>query len=337
MKLCFLIVATSISSLTLVAQDIQYSQFYAAPLFLNPAFTGSEENTRVGLNYRNQWPGLAHSFDAYSAYFDRFIEDKNSSIGIVVNGSHESLAQINNMEVGALYSYRLDLGGSHLLNFGGQITYVSRNARFEDLVFGSQIDIDRGTVDGSSSVLPLRDSQHRYADVSFGILWNSRNMWLGVSAHHLTRPNLSYINDVGNDLAIKYGVHGGVRIDLSGGFINDYFNNTLQERALFFAFNYKKQDSFNQLDVGGQIFFEPLILGVWYRGLPVKYNLPNNESVILLVGVALNNGMDIGYSFDVTTSRLGIQNSGGAHEVSLRYSFYRGDTYKRDFKLLPFF
>jgi len=337
MKLFFRIVALLMWSLPLVAQDIQYSQFYAAPLFLNPAFTGSEENTRVGVNYRNQWPGLSHSFNAYSAYFDHFMEGSNSSIGIIVNGSRESLAQVSNMEVGALYSYRLRLGEYQFLNFGGQISYVSRNAAFEDLVFGSQIDIDRGTVDGSMPNLPYGDSQHHYADIDFGMLWNSKNLWLGASAHHLTQPHFSYIDDITNRLPIKYGVHGGVRLDLTGGFINDYFNNTLQERAMFFAFNYKSQDPFNQLDVGGQIFFEPLLLGIWYRGLPVKYSLPNHESIILLVGFALKNGMDIGYSFDVTTSKLGLKNSGGAHELSFRYSFYKGDPYKRKWRLLPFF
>src|SRR5690554_123711 len=337
MKLFFRIAAIWVLSTPLAAQDTQYSQFYAAPLYLNPAFTGSEENTRVGINYRNQWPGLPHSFNAYSAYFDHFMEGRNSGIGILVNGSRENLASISNLELGALYSYRLRLGEYQFLNFGGQISYVSRNAAFEDLVFGSQIDIDRGVVDGSIPFLPVEDHQHQYVDVNFGMLWYSKNIWFGASAHHLTRPNLSYINNEHDRLPIKYGVHGGVRLDLSGGFINDYFNNTLQERAMFFAFNYKSQDPFHQLDVGGQIFFEPLILGLWYRGLPVKYNFPNNESIILLVGLALKNGMDIGYSFDATTSKLGLKNSGGAHEVSIRYSFYKGDPYKRDFKLLPFF
>jgi type IX secretion system PorP/SprF family membrane protein len=337
MRLFFSIGWILVLSMPSIAQDIQYSQFYAAPLYLNPAMTGSEENTRVGINYRSQWPGLEYSFNAYSAYYDHFIEGRNSSIGLIVNGSRESLARINNIEIGGLYSYRLRLGESQFLNFGGQLSYVSRNSLFEDLVFGSQIDVDRGIIDGSVPYLPVQESQHRYADLGFGMLWNSKNLWLGASAHHLTRPRLSSLFEENNRLAIKYGLHGGLRLDLSGGFINDYFNNTLQERAVFFAFNYKNQDPFHQLDVGGQIFFEPLILGLWYRGLPIKYNFPNIESIIALVGLALQNGLDVGYSFDVTTSKLGLSNSGGAHELSIRYSFYKGNPYKRESKLLPFF
>ncbi|WP_287060456.1 type IX secretion system membrane protein PorP/SprF, partial [Algoriphagus sp.] len=40
------------------AQDPQYSQYYAAPLYLNPAMAGGELTGRVGFNYRNQWPSI---------------------------------------------------------------------------------------------------------------------------------------------------------------------------------------------------------------------------------------------------------------------------------------
>ena len=49
------------------AQDPQFSQFYAAPLYINPAFTGASEYTRIGANYRNQWPGISGSFVTTSA------------------------------------------------------------------------------------------------------------------------------------------------------------------------------------------------------------------------------------------------------------------------------
>ena len=94
---------------TLSAQDVQYSQFYAAPLYLNPALTGASELTRVGVNYRNQWPGLDHSFNSYSAYIDHYIFDYNSGIGLIFNGNQETLANLSTNEIGLSYSYRLRL------------------------------------------------------------------------------------------------------------------------------------------------------------------------------------------------------------------------------------
>jgi hypothetical protein len=47
---------------SVTAQDPQYSQFYAAPLYLNPAFAGATGQNRIGINYRNQWPAIDANF-----------------------------------------------------------------------------------------------------------------------------------------------------------------------------------------------------------------------------------------------------------------------------------
>ncbi len=39
------------------AQDAEFTQFYAAPLNLNPALTGAGKCHRITTNYRNQWSG----------------------------------------------------------------------------------------------------------------------------------------------------------------------------------------------------------------------------------------------------------------------------------------
>ena len=43
----------------LKAQDPQFTQFYANPLYLNPAFAGTARCPRICMNYRNQWPNLS--------------------------------------------------------------------------------------------------------------------------------------------------------------------------------------------------------------------------------------------------------------------------------------
>jgi type IX secretion system PorP/SprF family membrane protein len=312
------------------AQDVQYSQFYAAPMYLNPAFTGATELTRVGANYRKQWPGLNHSFNSYSAYIDHYMYDINSGIGLIINGDKESMAGLSTMEIGALYSYRLQLGMESFLHVGGQAGFVSRDAFFSDLVFGSQLDINSGTVGNITDELPLMDTQLRFADFNFGMLYYNEKIWLGASAHHLSQPNQSFLEDGISALPVKYSMHGGVKFALAPGEINNFFNNTHQERSLSLAFNYKQQNPFHQVDIGAQLLVEPLVLGLWYRGVPVQYSLPNYEAIIALMGLSLENGMDIGYSYDFTVSNLGIGNSAGAHEISIRYSFLYGDPKDRN-------
>ena len=55
------------------SQDLEFTQFYANPLYLNPAFAGSHGCPRVSMNYRDQWPGLSGSYVSYSACYDQYI------------------------------------------------------------------------------------------------------------------------------------------------------------------------------------------------------------------------------------------------------------------------
>ncbi|TFV93028.1 type IX secretion system membrane protein PorP/SprF [Algoriphagus kandeliae] len=300
-------------------QDVQYSQFYANPLYLSPAFAGSTDQTRVGFNFRNQWPALEQSFVAFTAYGDHFFENFNSGLGLIISGARESFTQSQQMDIGLVYSYRLRLSEDNFLQFGMQGSYSARDALFDDIILGTQLDINRGVILGSPGDGFEGDSKLSAFDANAGILLYGNSYWFGFSAFHLLEPPISYLDIESNSLPVRYNLHGGYRISLPPGNINDYYNNTDQERSLALAFNYKRQGLFSQLDLGAEFYFEPLILGVWYRGLPTKYQLPNNESLIALVGLSLDSGLEIGYSFDFSISILGQSVSGGAHELSVRY------------------
>ena len=61
---CFLLVFTT----EVKAQDPAFSQFYANPIYLNPAFAGASPGgcPRTTLNYRDQWPGIGRTYVTYS-------------------------------------------------------------------------------------------------------------------------------------------------------------------------------------------------------------------------------------------------------------------------------
>lgn len=319
------------------AQDIQYSQYYANPIYLNPAFTGSTGLTRAGVNFRNQWPAMDASFVAYTAYFDHYEERINSGFGLIVQGAQESFTQTSLNEIGLTYSYRLKLDEKNYIQAGVQGSFVARDALFDRVILGTQLDIDTGRILGEPGGGFEGDSQIKSADAHAGLLYYGEKAWFGVSVAHLLEPEMSYLADNSNQLPMKYSLHGGYRIDLAAGDINDYFNNTDQERSLALGFNYKKQGEFSQLDLGAEFFFEPLVLGMWYRGLPTKYSLPNNESLVFLLGVNIPLGLDLGYSFDYAISKLGTSSSGGSHELSLRYVFSPQKPRKRKYSGQSFF
>jgi type IX secretion system PorP/SprF family membrane protein len=317
-------------------QDVQYSQYYANPIYLNPALVGSTGLTRLGVNFRNQWPALDQTFIAYTAYVDHYEEDWNSGFGLIIQGANESFTETSWNEVGLAYSYRLQLSTTSFIQAGMQGSFIARDAYFGRVVLGSQLDINRGSIDYSGSGY-AGESQVRDLDAHAGLVYYGRKAWLGASMAHLLLPDISYVVDGTSRLPRKLSLHGGYRFNLAPGNINDYFNNTDQERSFSVGFNFKQQGQFSQLDLGTEFYFEPLALGLWYRGLPTKYGLPNHESLVAMIGLEVNSGLDVGYSFDFPISAYGLGRSGGSHEVSVRYVFSSQSPGKRRYQSLPSF
>ena len=307
--------------LSAMAQDFHYSQFYAAPLYLNPALTGSTELSRVGLNYRKQWPGLEHDFNSYSAYFDHYSFDLRSGIGVAVNSFQETNMNVNTSDVSLFYSYNLQIAESWNFRMGTQASIVQRSADLDNLIFGDQVDLFNRTItSGTIDNVPDFDP-YSYLDISFGALLNNENFWVGSSFHHVNQPNISfYPDDEFGYLPVKWSVHGGANFPLGA---NQYFGSKFDNQASVLV-NYKKQGPFQQFDFGTQLLYRSVISGLSYRGIPGLRGMPNQDSIIFMLGLKLETGVVIGYSYDFMISNIGIQTK-GAHEVSIRYQFLMGD------------
>ncbi len=65
------------------SQDPEFSQYYAAPLYLNPAFTGTTNDHRFIANYRNQWPSVAQGYTTTAFSYDFNMADLNSGFGFL--------------------------------------------------------------------------------------------------------------------------------------------------------------------------------------------------------------------------------------------------------------
>ncbi len=307
------------------AQDPQYSQFYAAPLYLNPAFAGSTGQARAGLNYRNQWPAIDANFTTMSAYFDYFIADKRSGVGLLLTNDREGLAGLRSMSIAAQYSYELEITKQLGFRPGFQVAYYNRDINFNRLTFGDQFDPATGEIINPTTAEQFAGQGNKgFVDLSAGGVFFTKVAWLGLSAHHLNQPNQSLIGEESR-LPIKYSVHGGFKYFMRPGVVATGGVYRDAERSIAPAFQYRHQGRFDQLDLGVYFTFEPLVLGTWYRGVPFKSldGFVNHESIVLLVGfvkLGAQDALNIGYSFDYTISKLG-PGSGGAHEFSLVYTW----------------
>ncbi len=319
------------------AQDVQFSQFYAAPLYLNPAFTGSTERGRAGLNFRRQWPALNHSFTTVSAFSDYHLNNLNSGIGFILNQHKEDFLGFQSTEVGLLYAYKLKLTDALVLRAGIQGSLFNKNINFENLVFGNQIDIVNGQVIGASGEVFNVDANSSFLSLSSGLLLYTNNFWFGGSVHHINQPSQSFI-DGNSVLKRKYSFHMGYKFSLASGGRLRSLSYQFQERSLSLAVNYKRQGGFSQFDFGAQLYLQPLVFGLSYRGLPFSplENLFNSDALITLVGVELNQNVSMAYSYDFTISKL-ANASGGAHEISLTFRFGKVSRRSRRDTILPCF
>ena len=309
-------IAFIFSVLFVQAQDPEFSQYYAAPLYLNPAFTGTTNDHRFISNYRNQWPSIARGYTTTAFSYDYNLNNLNSGFGFLVTQDQAGSAGMKSTELNFLYSYKWRVSSKWVISSGLNFGYAVRSIDFNKLLFADQLQFDNaGTIPSSDPTLLNAGNAH-YFDFKAGLLAYNRNFWFGFSAQHINEPNRSLVNEDAY-VPMKVTIHGGVRIPLyAGAFKRDRIP------VLSPSFVYKQQANFQQLDIGAYLLYDPIVFGLWYRGIPVMKNADNTisqDAVVVILGFQFSR-VEIVYSYDFTISQLGPA-SGGAHEVALKYRF----------------
>jgi type IX secretion system PorP/SprF family membrane protein len=314
MKKITILLITWLSAFVIKAQDPEFSQYYAAPLALNPAFTGTASDHRFIANYRNQWPSISNGFITSAISYDYNLEHLNSGLGVMVMTDKAGTANLKSTVFNFQYAYKVSLANKWILSSGLNFGVGYRNIDFNKLVFGDQLEFDSNGDTPSDDPAFSNLQSSTYFDFGGGILAYNRKFWIGFSAWHLNKPNRSLVNEDAQ-IPVKTSVHGGVRIPLYHGvFKRD------RVAAIMPSFVYKQQGAFDQLDLGTYFLYEPIILGVWYRGIPIQQNTMDHvsqDAVVVILGFQLSK-VELSYSYDLTVSELGPI-SGGAHEVALKF------------------
>ena len=256
---------------------------------------------------------IENGFSSYIASFDHRSLKLNSGFGayLLYDQTGELGYRVTSANFSYSYDARIDRWSG--LRAGMGIGYSFMNYNSKDLLFADQI-IRNGAA--TSIEENIRDNTS-YLDLSAGILYYRRFIWAGFSARHLNQANISMIGQV-EKLPIRYSIHGGAKI------WNQRNVKKIEVKSLSFAVNYKFQANWNQLDLGFYYSYKPLIIGLWYRGIPIMktYNneYANQESLILLIGLEYDSQFRFAYSYDFTISQL-TMNSGGSHELSIIYEW----------------
>jgi type IX secretion system PorP/SprF family membrane protein len=302
----------------LKAQDPHFSQFFASPLTLNPAFTGKFDGQwRLAVNHRDQWPSIPKAYVTTRGSFDFGIRKnkipENDVFGIGISGvsdaSANSQLKLNYGSISMSYHKALDEDGYNTIGAGFQGTYSSLVLDVSKLTFEDMLRQNGFT--GTTNDIIYNGTNQNYMDLNAGVLYSGstngqNNYYLGVSMYHINKPKVNF-KDQSWYLTGRLTVHAGATLPISD-------NLSLNASAI-----HQMQSKASETIVGGALTMlangDPdnptnVFLGSWFRF---------NDAAIPYVGLEFG-GLRIGASYDVNISSLkaATANRGGS-EFSLIY------------------
>lgn len=285
-------------------QDPEFTQFYSNPIYLNPAFAGSRLCPRFVMNHRNEWPNISGNFVTTAVSYDQKVPSLFGGLGFMVL-SDNAAKTLQTTRVSMMYSYHQKVTRKFALNFGIEGSYYQKSVNWDNLTFGDMVDPRRGFVYQTNDV--RRDQPVNNLDFSAGVIGYTEQFFMGASVHHLTEPNESLLqSSEPSPLPMRYTGHFGAILPLKGKMQYSETEETISPNVI-----YTRQGDFQQLNLGLYVKKGNLVGGVWYR----------NKDAFIVTGGIETDMLKIGYSYDVTMSKLSII-SGGSHEISLGLNFY---------------
>jgi len=299
------------------SQDAVFSQYYAAPIKTNPAFTGLTHLPLINVNYRNQWPGFHKAYVTYNVGYSQFFEHAHSGVGFYAQADNAGDGLFVTSEFKGLYAYQLEPTKDIYLKLGVEVGVISNSVGWEKLLFSDQIDPRYGA--GGTTSEEIASHTKTFLDIGSGILLYNKKFYAGFAMSHLNTPNnqlLDVSQNLYEGLPIRFNVQVGGQLSLS--------RHTASADKFYLAPNigWFKQADFHQLDFDVFLGF-----GRFFAGLGYRHAQSNTDAAKVSVGLA-EGIFKIGYSYDYTLSELTNASAGG-HEISIILNFDQSENAKR--------
>jgi type IX secretion system PorP/SprF family membrane protein len=287
------------------AQDPEFTQFYATPVYTNPALAGTGScfgGGRIVLNYRNQWPSLPGTFVTTAASYDQHFDAVGGGIGVLVMDDRAGEGRLKSTNASLVYSYKLAVNRKFEMRFGIQGEFGQRSIDWQRLRFEDQIDPQAGFVNATAET--FNNQTISYANFAAGVVGYTQNFYAGLAVHNIIEPNQSFFQNPEGIVPRRFTAHGGVVIPLDGRKVPE---STISPNVLFMM-----QNQFTQMNLGFYFNKGPLVTGLWFRQTFGEFG--NSDALMALVGFRKDK-FKFGYSYDLTVSDARSA-APGSHEVS---------------------
>lgn len=271
-------------------QDAQYTQYMYNTININPGYAGSRGVMSVFGLHRTQWVGLegAPTTNAFSLN----TPINNSNLGIGLSFVNDKIGPTNENNISADVSYTVQTSETYKLSFG--IKATGNLFSLDTSVLNPVIVADHNLQPVNSQFSP---------NLGAGLYLHSDKLYFGLSVPNFLQDKKYSDNDyaVFQERMNVYAI-GGYVFDLSSDikFKPAFLTKMVTGAPL-------------QLDLSANfMFFDKLMLGGAYRW---------DAAASALAGFQITDGLFVGYSYDMETTRLKHYNS-GSHEVFLRFELF---------------
>lgn len=270
-----------------------FTQYTFNEVFINPAYTGSQDALAVNASYRNQWVGVtgAPVTETFAAHAPLF--HKTLGVGITAYNEHAGVLKTT---AGFLnLSYRIIMKKS-TLSFGLSGGIQNFREDFTKVKTGQEDMVDYQFLNSPRSTNP---------NFGFGIYYYTPKLYAGISVPRMMETSLSddsskIVNRI-NQKSFSYYAAIGYVFDRNENVIwKPYIMTKIIQGAPI------------QSDFSLTVLLNKVIwLGASYR---------TDKTLSGIVGVQFNPQLKLTYSYDYTFSQLQKYNS-GSHELQLSYVF----------------
>ena len=300
---------------SLFAQDAVFSQFYASPLQLNPAFTGVSAAPRITLNYRSQHTSYPSAYRTFAASYEQPVAKSPSNFGFRLLTDSQLEGLYKTSQAAFVYAYDVRLSDDFHARIGLSGGLIDSRIDYNGLVFGDIIDPREGA--GGVSQEQLEAASRTAVDLGTGILIYGRNLYGGMSVEHLNRPDeglLAVDDNLYAGRPQRLSLHTGAQIELKR-YSNPRRPAYVTPNALFTS-----QASFQQLNLGAYLGYGAFAVGGWYR-----HAFGNADGFIAAVTFR-EEILRIGLSYDSVVSALRSVPGGLGATFELSFTVDFGDS-----------
>lgn len=315
----------------LFSQDIHFSQFYNAPMVMNPACAGAfNGDQRIIINHKDQWRAVGSPYQTSLVSFDMGLMKKkwktaHLGVGLLAFSDKAGDTQLGTNQATATVSAMVNVGENSVFAAGLQGGWAQKSIKSEKMQWGNQFDgnvFDPSRSSGESN--PMQP--YSFGDYSCGISWSYGNEEtslfannefkanFGIALFHMNKPKQQFNTNMDFDrMYSKIGAHGGM-----------HFGIGKTNFAAMPSFFYWKQGPQQQINFGAfvryQLRAESKYTGM-FKETAISFGGYMRTKDAFIPSVLFEYASyAIGLTYDVNISDLKtVSEKKGGIEISLKY------------------